>query len=97
MTYIVLILIAIVMAIIAFGSFCIALAEKKEQRETEAKLQRKEENAKKTAETITHANEQKESLSTGNNNVDFNNGVALLHQYSTNGRKHNKSKGTRPN
>lgn len=79
MTTVLYIVIIALTAFIAIGAFCIAHGEKKQRIQEQNEKNEVIENAQNAANIITHANEQKKSIQSGNSINDFNNSISLLH------------------
>lgn len=75
-----LIVVLVIMAFFAIGSFIIAIAEKRARIKEEKE---NKEHDKKAAEIITQANETKEAARSGNHGRDLNYMAGKLHDYAT--------------
>lgn len=83
MQTVVLILICVIVALVAFGGFYIAAVEAKQRREYERLYKEAQTNADKAAEIITEANGTKEAANTGDINNDLDYMANKLHEYAT--------------
>lgn len=73
---------AVVMAAFAVGAFYIAHIERRARKNLERKNAEILEHERKMAESVTDANAKKEKLQSGNNRVDFDAGIDVLHEYA---------------
>lgn len=73
---------AITMAAFAAGAFYIAHIERRARKNIERKNAEILEHEKQMAESIADANAKKEELQSGNNRVDFDGGIGVLHEYA---------------
>ena len=73
---------AVVMVAFAVGAFYIAHIERRARKNIERKNTEILEHEKQMAESIADANAKKEELQSGNNRVDFDAGIDVLHEYA---------------
>lgn len=73
---------AVVMVAFAVGAFYIAHIERRARKNIERKNAEILEHEKQMAESIADANAKKEELQSGNNRVDFDAGIDVLHEYA---------------
>ena len=74
--------ISVVMAAFAVGAFYIAHIERRARKNIERKNAEILEHEKQMAESIADANAKKEELQSGDNRVDFDTGIDVLHEYA---------------
>ena len=73
---------AVVMAAFAGGAFYVAHIERRARKNIEQKNAEILEHEREMANSITDANAKKEELQSGNNRVDFDAGIDVLHEYA---------------
>ena len=73
---------AVVMAAFAVGAFYIAHIERRARKNIERKNAEILEHEREMANSIADANAKKEELQSGNNRVDFDAGIDVLHDYA---------------
>lgn len=74
--------IAVVMAAFAGGAFYIAHIERRARKNIERENAGRLEHERQMAESIADANAKKEKLQSGDNRVDFDGGIGVLHEYA---------------
>ena len=74
--------ISVVMAVFAAGAFYIAHIAQRARKKADREYMEKWEHEKQMAESITGANAKKEELQSGDNRVDFDASVDVLHEYA---------------
>ena len=78
--------IAVVMTAFAAGAFYIAHIERRARRKVNREYMEMVEHEKQMAESIADANAKKEELQSGDNCIDFDASVDILHEYAKNKR-----------
>ena len=73
---------AVVMAAFAGSAFYLVHIERRARKNIERKNAEILEHEKQMAESITDANAKKEELQSGDNRVDFDAGIDVLHEYA---------------
>ena len=73
---------AVVMAAFAGSAFYLVHIERRARKNIERKNAEILEHEKQMAESITDANAKKEKLQSGDNRVDFDGGIGVLHEYA---------------
>lgn len=74
--------ITVFMSVFSLVAFCIAHIAQRARRKAEREYMEKWEHEKQTAESIADANAKKEELQSGDNRVDFDAGIDVLHEYA---------------
>ena len=74
--------ISVVMAVFTAGAFYIAHIERRARRKRNREYMEILEHEKQMAESIADANAKKEELQSGDNRVDFDAGIDVLHEYA---------------
>ena len=73
---------AVVMAAFAVGTFYIAHIERRARKNIERENAGRLEHEREMANSIADANAKKEELQSGDNRVDFDGGIGVLHEYA---------------
>ena len=72
----------VVMAVFAGGAFYVAHIERRARKNIERENAELLDHERQMAESIADANAKKEELQSGNNRVDFDAGLGVLHDYA---------------